>query len=65
MVPKKQAEGKRELPALGRAKELFDADQKGRKMALSAAFAVWQFRKKQRRIPDHCRAENVRITAVW
>ncbi len=32
--------------ALGRAKELFDADQKGREMALSAAFAVWQYSEK-------------------
>jgi hypothetical protein len=32
--------------ALGRAKELFDADQKGREMALSAAFAVWEYSEK-------------------
>jgi hypothetical protein len=32
--------------ALGRAKELFDADQKGREMALSAAFSVWEYSEK-------------------
>lgn len=32
--------------AIGRAKELFDADQKGREMALSAAFAVWEYSEK-------------------
>jgi hypothetical protein len=32
--------------ALGRAKELFDADQKGREMALAAAFSVWEYSEK-------------------
>lgn len=32
--------------AIGRAKELFDADQKGREMTLTGAFAVWNYSEK-------------------
>jgi len=32
--------------ALGRAKELFDADQKGREMTISGAFGVWGYSEK-------------------
>ncbi len=32
--------------AIGRAKEIFDADTKGREMSISAAFAVWEYSEK-------------------
>lgn len=32
--------------ALGRAQELYNADQKGREMAVAAAFATWQYSEK-------------------
>jgi hypothetical protein len=32
--------------AIGRAQELFNADQKGREIALGAAFAVWEYSEK-------------------
>lgn len=32
--------------AIGRAKELFDADQKGREMTIAAAFTVWGYSEK-------------------
>src|SRR5260370_21481357 len=32
--------------ALGRAKELFDADHKGREMTITGAFSVWDYSEK-------------------
>src|SRR5690242_13685969 len=32
--------------ALGRAQELFNADQKGREMTIAAAFAIWGYSEK-------------------